>query len=147
MRTPIRSTDFPKTHLLLAGALLSFSAFAATAADNAVKTPADIQATYEHDRAKCLSGQSNEDQATCLKEAGAARDEAKRGQLTEDGTAFHKNAKERCDALSGDEKRDCISRAKGGGIVSGSVAGGGIIRETVTTTVGPAVPASAAPAR
>jgi hypothetical protein len=140
---PIRSTTFPGA---LLSALLSFSAFAAIAADNAVKTPADIQATYEQDRAKCMSGQSNQDQATCLKEAGAARDEARRGQLTEDGSAFHKNAKARCDVLSGDEKRDCISRAKGGGMVSGSVGGGGVIRETVTTTVGPATSASAVPA-
>jgi hypothetical protein len=129
--TSIRSKTLPKTHMLLVGALLSFSAVTAMAADT-LKTPADIQATYEHDRAKCLSGQSNEDQATCLKEAGAAREEAKRGKLTEDGTAFHKNEKERCDVLSGDEKRDCISRTKGGGIVSGSVGGGGVLRETVT---------------
>jgi hypothetical protein len=131
------------TPILLASVLLSISAFAALADNStapAAKTPADIQATYERDRAKCLSGQSQEDQATCLKEAGAARDEAKRGMLSEDGTAFHKNAKARCDVLTGDEQRDCIARAHGSGSVSGSVDGGGLLKET--HTIVPAAPAA-----
>jgi hypothetical protein len=136
------------TPILLASVLLSISAFAALA-DNSTapkaKTPADIQATYERDRAKCLSGQSQEDQATCLKEAGAARDEARRGQLTEDGTAFRKNAKERCDVLTGDEQRDCIARAHGSGTVSGSVEGGGILKETHTIVPAPAASGAATP--
>jgi hypothetical protein len=136
------------TPILLAGILLSISGFAALA-DNSTapkaKTPADIQATYERDRAKCLSGRSQEDQATCLKEAGAARDEAKRGQLTEDGTAFHKNAKERCDVLTGDDQRDCIARAHGSGTVSGSVDGGGILKETRTIVPAPQGASGATP--
>jgi hypothetical protein len=40
------------------------------AADNTVS--ADAQARYQQERAVCLSGQSNQDRATCLREADAA---------------------------------------------------------------------------
>jgi hypothetical protein len=80
-----------------------------------------------------MNGTSNQDRSTCLKEAGAARDTARKSQPTESDAKLHQNAKQRCDALSGDEARDCLARMKGKGTTSGSVQGGGILRETVTT--------------
>ena len=151
MNSRFRPTTFrSSTPILLASVLLSISAFTALADNNApaqkAKTPADIQATYERDRARCLSGQSQEDQATCLKEAGAARDAAVKGQLSDGDGKLRKNARDRCDALSGDDRRDCIARVKDAPNTteSGSVKGGGILRETVTIETG--TPASA-PAR
>ena len=41
----------------------------------------DANARYQAERAVCQSGQSNQDRATCLKEAGAALHEAKMGRL------------------------------------------------------------------
>ena len=132
--------------LCLASAALSLSAAATLAA--AAGPASEIQARYEQERAKCLSGASNQDRATCLKEAGAARDEARRGQLNDGDAKYRRNAKIRCEVLTGDEARDCLARMKGQGSISGSAEDGGILRETVTLEVKPAVePASAAPAR
>ena len=44
----------------------------------------DAQARYQQERAACLAGQTGQDRATCLKEAGAALAEARRGKLSED---------------------------------------------------------------
>ena len=94
---------------------------------------------YDKERAVCMSGRSNQDQATCLKEAGAARDAGKRGQLIDaDAASYKKNAVDRCMALAGDDARDCMTRMNGGGTVSGSVEAGGLYRESVTTQVNPA---------
>lgn len=54
--------------------LLSASAIAAP------RMP-EAQARYQHERAACMEGSSNQDRATCLKEAAAAYQEAKAGQL------------------------------------------------------------------
>ena len=111
-------------------AVLSVCAAAAMAVAN---TPsADIEARYQAERATCMNGSSNQDRSTCLKEAGAARDEARKGHLSDGDGKLRQNAKQRCDALSGDEARDCLARMKGKGTTSGSAQGGGILRETVT---------------
>ena len=90
----------------------------------------------------------HQDRDTCLKEAGAARDAARKGQLDEGGAAYRRNAKERCDALSGDEAKDCLARMDGKGTISGTPEAGGIYRELVTREVqAPADAASASPAR
>ena len=126
----------------IVGAVVALSAACAVAA-----TPSsEAQARYEQERARCLSGQSGQAQDTCLKEAVNAREAASKGQLADGDGKLRKNAKERCDVLTSDEKRDCMSRMKGAAnsTESGSVKGGGIIRETVTTE--PAPPASAASA-
>ena len=121
-----------------ASAMLVLSVSAVSAATPA---PSDAQARYEQERARCLSGESGQAQATCLKEAVNALEAAKHGQLNDANATYRKNAKERCDVLTGDEQRDCIARAKGQSTsVSGSVKGGGILRETVTREVKPTEP-------
>ena len=91
----------------------------------------------------CKSGRSNQDLATCMREAGAALAEAKRGGLG-DGTApYAANQTLRCDPLPEDQRKDCIARMQGQGTTSGSVAGGGIYRELVTREVG--APSAAVP--
>lgn len=90
---------------------------------------------YQAQRAACMNGSSNEDRATCLKEAGAARQEAGRGGLTS-GRNADQNAVARCDNVPASDKSDCLRRAQDGSIVSGSPAAGGVLRETVTTTTG-----------
>lgn len=130
-------------HVCAGGVVLavwSISALAATPAN-------EIDQKYRDDRAQCLSARTGQDRPTCLREAGAARDEARRGQLGDGGANYRKNAKERCDVLTGDEQRDCLSRAKGKGGVSGSVEGGGVMRETVTREVKSPEPVASAPAQ
>jgi len=139
MYTTIQKSSLP-TRCLLAGLLLSAGpAMAATPNP----TSAEIQARYERERAVCLSGKSNQDQATCLKEAGAARDVARRGLLDEGNADYRRNQLDRCKALTGDEAKDCRLRMKGAGTVSGSASAGGIYREL--RTIEPAAPAASAP--
>ena len=123
-----------------ASLLVSSAAMAATSA----ATLSDAQARYQKERAACMNGQSNQDRATCLKEAGAALDEARRGHLNEDGAAYQRNALARCDALPEAERSDCVARMHGDSTtVSGSVRDGGLLRERVTRQVGaPAAPGS-----
>ncbi|HCE09161.1 MAG TPA: hypothetical protein DEQ40_11280 [Oxalobacteraceae bacterium] len=101
---------------------VSLSAAAASDAPNA-------NARYQADRATCNSGQSNQDRATCLKEAGAALQESRRGHLKDDPAANQRNTSLRCDALPADERDACQRRMEGEGETSGSVRDGGLIRE------------------
>ncbi len=106
----------------------------ANAADH--NTTADAQARYRNDRAACLNGQSNQDRATCLKEAGAALQEARRGRLDNgrDGESqFEKNRLLRCDSQPAQDRADCLRRMNGEGVTRGSVESGGIYRELTTT--------------
>lgn len=93
-----------------------------------------------------------QDRAACLREAGAAKQEAQRGGLsTPPAGAADANALARCQAQPPAERAECEARVRGGGAdgsrtsTSGSVMGGGIIRETVTPL--PAQPSQPAPAR
>ncbi|MBS1169785.1 MAG: hypothetical protein H6R01_703 [Burkholderiaceae bacterium] len=97
---------------------------------------ASAKATYLKDRELCNSGQTNQDRATCLKEAAAAYAEAKRGQLNNDGS-YDKNAVDRCKALHHGERSACYRRIKGEGTTDGSVEEGGIYRR-IETEEGPA---------
>jgi hypothetical protein len=102
----------------------------------------NIEATYQSDRTICLTGQSNQSEATCLKEAGAARDAALHQQLDPGNASFEANALRRCDVLPPDDKRDCESRIRGEGSSLGSVRDGfSLLRETKTITIGPLAPA------
>ena len=99
----------------------------------------EAQTTYQKEAAGCR-GTTRQDHATCMKEAGAARDEARRGRLADRGASYDKNAAQRCDKLPDADRKDCLLRAQGGGKASGSVDGGGILRETVTRTPDPVPP-------
>jgi len=118
-----------------------FTLFCATAvlAARSGDTP-DAQARFRIERAACLEGRTNQDRATCLREAGAALQEARRGRLEDDQAAFDQNRVLRCNPLPPEEKQDCIRRMNGEGIVRGSVEEGGIYRELRTI-----VPANPAP--
>lgn len=94
----------------------------------------EAQATYQAERALCMSGQSHQDRATCLKEAGAAYQEARGGRLGNGDGQFERNRLMRCTAQAPQDRLACERNANGEGVTSGSVNGGGIIRE-ITTTV------------
>ena len=92
----------------------------------------EAQARYKQDRAACISGQSYQDRATCLREAGAALEAAKRGGPADDQSAYEQNRLLRCDRLPAGEREDCVRRMHGEGTVKGSVEGGGTYRELRT---------------
>jgi len=120
-----------KTPSFTSVALAACAAFALQGAGAAQPT-SDAQQRYQQERAACLSGNTQQDRATCLKEAGAALVEARRGGLTDPQGQQRTNATDRCHVLQGAERSDCYSRMRGEGTVSGSVEGGGILREKVT---------------
>jgi hypothetical protein len=91
----------------------------------------DANARYQAERAVCQSGQSNQDRATCLKEAGAALHDAKMGRLSDGQNAYQQNALIRCNALPVEEASACRRRIAGEGSVSGSARDGGLLRELV----------------
>ena len=108
------------------------ASFGAASAANA---GSDVNARYQAERAACNNGQSNQDRATCLKEAGAAQAESRRGHLTDDQGAqgtYKQNAMIRCNALPPDERDACQRRIQGEGTTSGSIEAGGLLREVVT---------------
>jgi hypothetical protein len=126
---------------LLGASLISTSALAVTPSPSQT-----IQARYLQDRANCLSGHANQGRATCLQEAGAARAEALRGDLTNPAsTDYQHNAQLRCADLPKPERGDCVARMAGQGSVEGSVASGGLLRELVTQVPAPRQDGAAAP--
>ena len=93
--------------------------------------PADAQKRYLEERADCQSPSSAEDKTSCLREAGAALHEARSGKLADANTDYESNRIARCDYLKGLDKIYCVRRMTGEGTTSGSVEGGGILRELV----------------
>src|SRR5688572_19802328 len=65
--------------LCAAGSLLVLS----TAMAAGRSSQSEAQATYNSDRAACMRGNTGQDRETCLKEAGAALGEARRGNLND----------------------------------------------------------------
>ena len=119
--------------------LLVFAALFASLMANAAEPAraADARQRYQHDRADCMSGITGQDKMDCLREAGAALNEAKSGRLADPNPDFDGNRVARCAFHTGSDREYCLRRMNGEGTVSGSVAGGGILRELVVT-----VPAS-----
>lgn len=116
------------THSLAASAVLGTTALLFAGGAVAAKL-SEAQALYQQERAACMNGTSNQDRATCLKEAGAALGEARRNALgTSSGDTLARNRMARCDALPGSEREDCEVRMQHG-TMSGSAREGGILRE------------------
>jgi hypothetical protein len=105
------------------------SGIAAAAAANI----SEAQARYRQERATCMSGQSHQDRATCLREAGAALQEAKRGRLDNGQSPYEQSRLMRCEVHPAGDREDCLRRMRGEGTISGSVESGGIYRELRTT--------------
>lgn len=98
----------------------------------------EAQARFEREREKCQTHNTQDSLATCMREANNALDASRKGQLSAPGAQAGKNATERCDAFqSAQEQAECARRIESAP-ASGSVSGGGVLRESVTTTIVPA---------
>lgn len=105
---------------------------------NPGSTGIDNSGSYERERAACLSGATPQAQETCLREAANAQAEKRKGELrTPEQEQLVANAMRRCDALGGEDHAACTARVLGYGNQSGSVGGGGVIREVETVVVPP----------
>lgn len=119
--------------------LLAIGGIAGTTA--AVAQTATGSAQLQSERARCDGVQ--QDRAACLREIGAARQEARRDGLTSASAAsYEQNALARCQLQPVADRADCEARIVGSSgagrtSVEGSVMGGGVIRETVTPIPAP----------
>jgi len=113
------------------GLVACAAAFGFASASALARPNDEAQARYESERAVCLHGQSNQARATCLKEAGAALQDARRGQLTTGSERdLERNRLARCDAQHGADHDDCVKRMQGAGTTTGSAQSGGMLRES-----------------
>ncbi|TXL64738.1 hypothetical protein [Zeimonas arvi] len=117
---------------LIATAACSAALAADPPAGNA--TADGIEAEYQRNRALCLAGLTHQARSDCLREAGAARDEARRARLGNGHppSEYLENALKRCLRLPDADRSDCEARVRGEGAQRGSVESGGIYRETRT---------------
>jgi hypothetical protein len=128
-----RELSMNRLRRFAACALVLAAAPAAWSAGN--QGASQAQQRYQQERAACLSGQSQQDRATCLREAGAAREEARRGRLDNGAGAsasLEQNAVARCNAQPAADREACVQRIMGAGSTQGGVESGGLIRQTET---------------
>ena len=116
-------------------ALLAMTAATAQVATGT--TGIDASGNYQQEVNACMTGKTQQDRDTCLREARNAQADKKRGVLDNAGASFEANAAARCDVLKGEEKAACQARMMGYGSTSGSVAGGGLLREVETVVMPP----------
>jgi hypothetical protein len=121
----------PSAALLLTSAMLA----SGLACADPKADISDAVGRYQQERTACLTGQSSEDQATCLREAGAALAQARHGGLDDGAMPYRRNALQRCEPLPDDDRLACQARMLGMGTTTGSVAGGGILRELVVREI------------
>lgn len=129
---------YPNTHraaqlVVAATVLLQLSAWATPP----VGTP--TQSRYQQERAACLGSSSQQDRSSCLREAGAVKAESIPGPaVSETADDRARNALQRCNNLPAEMRVPCERRVRGDGTASGSVAGGGVLRELVVPEPAPA---------
>jgi hypothetical protein len=124
-----------RSSLLSFGAAALLAVSAATAQVATGTTGIDASGSYQQEVQACMSGKTQEDQATCLKEARNAQADKKRGVLDNAGATYQANAVARCNVLTGEDKAACQARMMGFGNTTGSVAAGGVLREVETVVL------------
>ncbi len=114
-------------------ALLAVSAAIAQVASSA--SGIDASGDTQREKEACKNNLTQQDYATCMREAINAAAEKRNGKLENYGDQFQANALKRCDALKGEDHIACQARILGYGSTSGSIAGGGVMREVETVAL------------
>lgn len=118
-----------------AAPVLTATLLALSTAAMAQVPASDARARYEQERQKCHTNNTQDSLATCLREATNALDASRKGQLSDPGPIAAANGTDRCNAFqSAQERSECVRRVESSA-VSGSVSGGGVLRESTTTTI------------
>ena len=96
-------------------------------------------ATYKQDVADCKAGRTNQSLHDCLYEARSVLRDTRNGHLkSEPAQELMANAMQRCAVHKQEiDRQACERMVRGQGMVSGSVAGGGEIKEIVTVIPAP----------
>ncbi len=116
------------------GALLAMTAATAQVAVTG-DTGIDTSGNYRSEQAWCMANTQGEARADCLRNSGAAEVERRRGTLDTNGNDFVANALQRCTVFQGEERAACAARVAGYGSSSGSVIGGGMIKQVETVVL------------
>ena len=135
-----------KPAALFAGLLALITTAGVAQAAGQGMADAQAQAQYRQTVADCRAGRTQQSLADCLREAGAALQEARSGRLvSSDDATRQANALVRCQRQSPAQRSACEKLARGEGRSEGSVAEGGVLRTLVEIVpFAPAVPAAAA---
>ena len=127
--------SFGAAALLAVGAATAQVATSSTDAAFPGANGIDHSGSYQSEVQACMSGRTQQDRDTCLKEARNAHADKQRGVLDTQGS-LEANAMGRCDVFtSGENRAACEARVLGYGNVDGSVAGGGLVRESETVVL------------
>ena len=97
----------------------------------------DFQAAHQ----ACLDGKSGQVFEACMKEARAVKALPPGSMPVVSPEQLRRNSMLRCEALTGEDRADCVARVGGAGTTSGSVGGGGVLHELTTVDGAPADPA------
>lgn len=139
--TPSPAGTSPRKAAIAFGLSALFAVVAATAQVSAVGTTGntgiDNSGNYQQERAWCMANTSGEEQATCLRNSAAAQAEKRRGTLDNNGANFDANAMQRCHVLTGEDRAACQARVVGLGSATGSVQGGGVLKQVETVVLPP----------
>ena len=132
------SSSSSRTSLFYFGAVALLAVTAASAQVVTGTTGIDASGSFQQEMNACMTGRTQQDKDTCMREARNAQADKSRGVL--DTNASNKNelranAMARCNALSGEDKKACELRISGYGSTTGSVAGGGVVRQVETIVV------------
>ncbi|CDS53876.1 FIG00932509: hypothetical protein [Polaromonas sp. CG9_12] len=95
-------------------------------------TGLDSSGNAKSERAACNSGKTQQDRAACLKEVHNANAEKRAGTLRNGGD-YNANAMRRCEVFKeSDDLAACRARVEAQARLDGSVAGGGVLRQSET---------------
>ncbi|HSX95046.1 MAG TPA: hypothetical protein VLG41_19135, partial [Hydrogenophaga sp.] len=125
----LSNVSFTRHCLAAAAIALTLPAWA----QGTAKTAADSR--YQQERAACAAMSNPESRTNCLRDLGAARQQAQRQpRAPVSQEQLQRNALQRCQVHTiAEDRAICERMVRGEGEVSGSVSGGGQIRSIETT--------------
>jgi hypothetical protein len=132
----MNKSDARSTKSLISFGISALLAVGAATAQVATGTTGiDASGSYQSEVQACMSGRTQQDRDTCLKEARNAQADKRRGVL-ETQAPGQASASARCEVhTNAEDKAACQARVLGYGSTEGSVAGGGLIREVETVVL------------
>ena len=122
-----------QTRIAWTSVLMALAAATSVHAAAPRSAAADDQARDTQAREACTQRSDPDSRAACIREVGAARQAARSGDLTSlDAPTYTQNALQRCAVFQvAEDRADCEARLRNP--TSGSVDGGGLLRETHRT--------------
>ncbi|WP_306545508.1 hypothetical protein [Malikia spinosa] len=111
---------------LLLGALVALSC--STLQAQSRQELKEAQARFKQEMANCASGNTSQDKDSCMREARSALAEVRRGVPDRPGK-LEADTRQRSEVHQGEPRDACEARLRGEGSATGSVEGGGVLRE------------------